>query len=194
MNSGNDIVMMDDITDWLEVDAHDPGHGVRTGEEFSAYVELAREDSPSPKGEDVHIIPRKKLSDKRTCFNTIINFMGETDSLRLMPYHPLTRGSSIIIDKIQKELLNKKQFTFSDYFKHTVHQRPTSQQATALSCQQALPAPHSSTQAISPSQVTLMSNPLHCCDAAALTSLFVTWQSATVMSNQNDGFRLRNVA
>lgn len=60
---------------------------------------------------------RNKLFDIRNFFHTIINFLGETDILRMIPYdYHLRMAHSILIDEIQKHTI-KRQTTISNYFK-----------------------------------------------------------------------------
>lgn len=86
INSGQEAVIVN-ITYWLEVYVH----GVRnTGnEEILASVQATRGQSPPPEGmseEDVQERPMKKLSAVRAYFDGTINFLGETEIIRLMPY------------------------------------------------------------------------------------------------------------
>lgn len=65
---------------------------VRASEEILADMETSQGESPPPEGtveEKVQELPQKKLSEIRTCFKTIINFLGKTNILRMSYDYPL---------------------------------------------------------------------------------------------------------
>lgn len=120
IKSDEENVMVDDISDWLEVNIHEPGHGVRTNEEILAPVESTKAETlmSEPNSDDnFEEISWRKLSEIKTHFDAIINFMGKTDILRLMPYDPHFREArSIVIEEIQRRTV-KRQTTVGDWLK-----------------------------------------------------------------------------
>lgn len=53
-NSGEDAVTIKDITDWLKVDTHDPGHGFRTKLMKKSWL-MSRQQKESPLHQKEHL-------------------------------------------------------------------------------------------------------------------------------------------
>lgn len=73
---------MDDIADWLEVDAFDYGHGVQSNEETVTDIEMAREaETPEPDSDEneVEVVHRQHLSEVRRHLDAVIHILGTTD-------------------------------------------------------------------------------------------------------------------
>lgn len=133
--SGSTEVTQEDVSEWLNLDSHDPGHGIRTDEEIVADVQLTHDNtaatattSDGGSDEEEEDGPAdstgKKLSKFREALDHCINFMADTDIIQFIPYdYHLRDLRKKVIQEIQARTV-VRQTKIGDYFK--VPSRPPS--------------------------------------------------------------------
>ena len=88
---GSDDVMEEDVIDWLQIDADDPGYHHITDAEIAESVSASQEVTEASDDEEMPDEDMPKLSRIRQCMDEVLKWLDRVDDRDAQKYYPKLR-------------------------------------------------------------------------------------------------------